>query len=535
MKNMKKDSMKPLLDVRGLKVDVGGKPLVSGVDVRVGRGEVVALVGESGSGKTMTALALMGLLLPELKVKAERMVFDGLDLQQLPIEAWRRLRGKRMAMIFQEPATALNPVLTCGYQVEEALIIHTALRKRERRERVLELFKQVQLPEPERIFTSYPHEISGGQRQRVMIAMALANNPDILIADEPTTALDVTVQAEILALVKDLQNRLGMAMLWITHDFGVVRQLADRVIVLRHGKVVEEGGVRQILGKPQMAYTKDLLAATLGMKKVEKVKDKKRKSGGVMLDVEGVRQVYRQGGWWWGGKDFVALDNVSFRLFESGVLGVVGESGSGKSTLAKVLTKLVVPQQGRVVFMGKDMLGLGREDLRQVRREMQMVFQDPVTSLNPKMTVGESILEGVRAHGVHIEGGEGKYVRKLLREVGLPEDCGERLPHQFSGGQRQRIAIARALALQPKLLIADEPVSALDVQVQAQILALLDKIRRERRMAMVFISHDLRVVSHVADEVLVMNRGRIVEYGKVGEVFGKPKHDYTQRLVRAVV
>ncbi|NBX85861.1 MAG: ABC transporter ATP-binding protein [Proteobacteria bacterium] len=527
-----------LLQVEGLQVEVAGKALVRGVDVQVAKGEVVALVGESGSGKTLTALAVMGLLAPELAVRAKSMIFDGQELQSLPAEARRLLRGKRMAMVFQEPATALNPVLRCGYQVEEALMIHTRLGRKARRERVLELFAQVQLPEPERIFVSYPHEISGGQRQRVMIAMALANNPDLLVADEPTTALDVTVQAEILALMQDLQKRLGMAMLWITHDFGVVRKLADRVVVLRDGKVVEQGVVADVLASPKAAYTKDLLAATLVMKRGQKVRGKgkgKVAKSPPLLAVAGVQQVYRQGGWWWGGKPLVALDEVGFELSAGGVLGVVGESGSGKSTLAKVLTRLVAPQAGRVVFMGRDFLALRGEELRLARREMQMVFQDPVTSLSPKLPIGESIAEGVRAHGTMAEREIAGYVAKLLKEVGLPVDCAGRLPHQFSGGQRQRIAIARALALQPKLLIADEPVSALDVQVQAQVLELLAKIRRERGMAMVFISHDLRVVSHVADEVLVMHQGKIVERGPVAAVFGAPAHDYTRRLVGAVV
>jgi peptide/nickel transport system ATP-binding protein len=529
-----------LLQVRDLHIHAGDKALVQGVSFDVQKGKTLAVVGESGSGKTLTSLAVMGLLGEGLVGCADKMLFNGEELQKLRPEARRRLRGTAMSMIFQEPATALNPVLTCGAQVAEAYLIHTAMGGAERKARVMDLFRKVKLPEPERIWGSYPHESSGGQRQRVMIAMALAHKPQLLIADEPTTALDVTVQAEILALVKELQRELGMAMLWITHDFGVVRALADDVLVLRHGKMVETGTVKQVFGKPRKPYTRELLE-TMPVLKVSGFRSQvSGRKGKPILEASRLSHTYGgRGGWWPFGKKAAgvhALQNVSLEVFSGRTLGVVGESGSGKSTLARVLTRLVeVEKGGKVVFLGKDFAALEPEALRLARRDMQMVFQDPSAALNPKMRVGESVAEGIRAHRTMPEREVKPYVAKLLKDCGLPEDAAGRYPHQFSGGQRQRICIARALALEPKLLICDEAVSALDVSVQAQILALLEKLQRERGMAMVFISHDLRVVSHLADEVLVMHKGRVVESGPTPKVLGKPQKPYTKRLVSAVI
>ncbi|MBI1308935.1 MAG: dipeptide ABC transporter ATP-binding protein [Proteobacteria bacterium] len=524
-----------LLSVSNLTISTATTPLVKGVSFSLEKGQTLALVGESGSGKTLSALAVMGLLPPELSASAQSMTFQGRELQSLTIRQRRGLRGKHMAMVFQEPATALNPVLTCGAQVEEAFIIHTKLGAKARRKRVLELFEQVQLPTPERIYASYPHQISGGQRQRVMIAMALAHKPELLVADEPTTALDVTVQAEILKLVKSLQKEMGMAMLWITHDFGVVKELADNVVVMQSGKVVEAGTAKQVLSKPKAAYTKRLLAATLKLNRTGP-----KRSGqppATILATKHLSHTYRRGGWLFGtAEETHALQNVGFSLAKGRTVGVVGESGSGKSTLARVLTRLTEPEKsGSIIFLGQDFLALKGGALRAARKNMQMVFQDPVTSLNPRMRVGESVAEGVYAHNLMAPSKVPAYVSKLLEEVGLPADAAGRYPHQFSGGQRQRIAIARALALQPQLIIADEPVSALDVSVQAQILALLQKLQSAHGTSFVFISHDLRVVSHLADTVLVMHKGHVVEAGPTSQIFAKPKNAYTKKLLSAVI
>jgi peptide/nickel transport system ATP-binding protein len=523
----------PLLDVRDLKVTAGDKTLVKGVSFGLGKGGTLALVGESGSGKTLTALSIMGLLGEGLAARADGIVFNGEDLQGLRPAARRKLCGSAIGMIFQEPATAMNPVLTCGYQVEEAFLIHTQLGRAERRAKVLELFGQVKLPDPERIYRSYPHEISGGQRQRVMIAMALAHKPQLLIADEPTTALDVTVQADILKLVKDLQREMGMAMLWITHDFGVVKQVADDVVVLRHGQVVEEGTVKGIFGKPRQAYTRQLLAAMPEME----TRPARKGRAETVLEAANLSHTYTRGGGWFARpEELKALDRVSLTLARGRTLGVVGESGSGKSTLAKVLTRLVEPAKGgKVVFLGRDFGRLEGEDLRLARKDMQMVFQDPAAALNPKLTVGESVAEGIRAHRTMPRDKVKGHVNALLKECGLPEDAAGRYPGQFSGGQRQRICIARALALEPAMVICDEAVSALDVSVQAQILDLLARLQEKRGMAFVFISHDLRVVSRLADDVVVMHRGRVVEQGPTAKVFKKPRHAYTKRLLAAVV
>ncbi len=561
-----------LLQVSNLSVRTPTKTLVESISLTLKKGETLAVVGESGSGKTLTALSIMGLLPEGLTSQADTLTFtqhakrETQNLNTLTPRQRRALRGKSMAMIFQEPATALNPVLTCGYQIEEAFLIHSPkMSKKQRYARVLELLAQVQLPNPAAIFDAYPHQISGGQRQRVMIAMALAHGPDLLVADEPTTALDVTVQAEIIKLVKSLQAKLGMAMLWITHDFGVVKELADNVIVMQHGKVVEEGAARDVLTKPKAAYTKQLLAATLTLNTTplpcpnkatsintasipakagirERRKNEEAQSS-PLLQAQNLTHTYpSRGGWLFKKTGHHALRNVSFTLNAGETLGVVGESGSGKSTLAKVLTRLIEThhstrntQHPTLVFQGENLLTLKPAALRLARKNMQMVFQDPVTSLNPKMTVGESILEGVAAHNTVPAHERPAYVAKLLKEVGLPDDAATRLPHQFSGGQRQRIAIAHTLALKPALVIADEPVSALDVSVQAQILKLLTKIQKEHNTAFVFISHDLRVISHLAHNVLVMHNGEVVESGPTQTLFAKPKHPYTKKLLSAVI
>ena len=531
----------PVLALKGLTIrTAGGKTLVKDMSLTLAKGETLAVVGESGSGKTLTALSLLGLVPPELVTEVASLTIGGEEMAGATNRQWQRVRGTRVAMIFQEPATALNPVMTCGAQIEETFRIHGNLGARARKARVDELLRQVHLPEPARIAASYPHEISGGQRQRVMIAMALAHAPDVLVADEPTTALDVTVQAEILALVKGLQKKLGMAMVWVTHDFGVVKELATRTVVMNGGAVVEHGPTATVLAKPKAPYTKRLLAATLALNPTP---PKLAKNAKPLLKVENLSYTYPPKGSPWLGallgrapESQPAVHNLSCAVPAGSTLGVVGESGSGKSTLARLLTRLVPPQAGsRVVFMGTEMSTLSRAALRVARRDMQMVFQDPVTSLNPKLTVADAIAEGIRAHRLLPEAAIPARVAELLGQVGLPAEAATRLPHQFSGGQRQRIAIARALALNPKLIVADEPVSALDVSIQAQILALFQSVQATTGTAYVFISHDLRVISHVAHQVLVMHRGQVVEAGPTAEVFRNPQHPYTRQLLKAVV
>jgi peptide/nickel transport system ATP-binding protein len=526
----------PLLSVKNLTIRTSQKPLVKNLSFSLEKGQTLALVGESGSGKTLTSLAVMGLLPPDLSARADALTFHGQELQTLPKDARRALRGRVMSMVFQEPATALNPVLTCGYQVEEAFLIHTKLGRRARRAKVLELFKQVQLPDPERMFKSYPHELSGGQRQRVMIAMALAHKPALLIADEPTTALDVTVQAEILALVGELQKEIGMAMLWITHDFGVVRKIADRVLVLQNGRMVEQGTARQVLAKPRAAYTKQLLAATLVLSSFPRKRESSASK--TVLQAEHLSHTYKKPGLWpfTKGHSLRAVHNVGFSLGQGQTIGVVGESGSGKSTLARVLTRLAEPEPGgRIVILGQDFTAMKGAQKRLARKNLQMVFQDPAAALNPYLTAGESVAEGPRAHNLLPKASIRPYVEALLKDCGLPPDSYDRYPHQFSGGQKQRLCIARALALKPRIILCDEAVSALDVSVQAQILKLLAKIQKDDGVALVFISHDLRVVSHLAQQVLVMKDGRVVESGPAHKIFTKPQNPYTKKLLQAVI
>ena len=521
-----------LLSVKNLKISLQGKALVDGVSFDLKEGEVLCIVGESGSGKTLSVLSVMGLLPDEMDVSADMLEFGGENLKEFKGDDWRSIRGAKSGMIFQEPMTSLNPVMTVGQQVAEVFEIHTDLSHEEIHAKVIELFERVQIKEAERRFHAYPHQLSGGQRQRVMIAMALALEPKLLIADEPTTALDVTVQGEILQLIKHLQKDLGTAVLFVTHDFGVVSEMADRVMVMQHGEMVEVGKVKALMEKPKKTYTKDLLAA---MPKL--VKDKKtKKPSGTLLDVNAVSKTFmvKQGGFFSGKEPFKALDNVSFKIGKGEVLGLVGESGCGKSTLAKCIMRLYEPEEGNIVFDGADMSIANDNDIKVLRRQVQMVFQDPFSSLNPRMKVGESIGEGVRAHKLMNAAERKKHVKKLLKDCGLSADSYDRYPHQFSGGQRQRICIARALAMKPSLIIADEPVSALDVSVQKQILELLNDLKEKYNLSYLFISHDLRVVSALADRVLVMKDGQIVEQGNVAQVFSKPKENYTKQMLAAI-
>jgi peptide/nickel transport system ATP-binding protein len=525
----------PLLAVEGLTIDLppgGDRPhAVEDVSFSLGREEILCLVGESGSGKSVTAAAIMGLLpKASLKASAGHVRFEGEDLLALPEARLRALRGRRLGMIFQEPMTALNPVMRVGDQIAEVLLAHGVGSKSERARRVVELLAAVGLPEPERIGRSHPFRLSGGQRQRVMIAMALALEPAVLIADEPTTALDVTTQAQILALIKSIQAQRHMAVLFITHDFGVVAEIADRVAVMRHGRIVEMGPRADVLDRPQHAYTRGLIAA---VPKLTPPAPKKLDQAPVVLATDRLAKTYRSGGWFGRARTVHAVREVALTVRKGETLGLVGESGSGKSTVGRCLVRLVEPDGGRVVFDGVDLASLGRAAWRPYRRRVQMVFQDPYASLNPRRRVGRIIAEGPIAHGMAEREAEAR-AAELLRLVGLDPSAAERFPHEFSGGQRQRIGIARALALEPELLIADEPVSALDVSVQAQVLDLLADIRRRLDLAMLFITHDLRVAAQICDTVAVMRAGEIVEQGPAAEIFGRPQHPYTRELLDSI-
>jgi len=510
-----------ILNIQNLNIRVGDTELVKDASLSLKAGETLCLVGESGSGKTLTGLAVMGLLAPELVASVEHIELAGEALDVADDGVMRPLRGKDIGIIFQEPMTALNPVMTIGAQLQEVLDIHTNLDKKAKCALIFEWLEKVKLPDIERMVTSYPHQLSGGQRQRVMIAMALMLKPKLLIADEPTTALDVTVQGEVLALIKDLQREMGLAVLFVTHDFGVVQKIADRVAVMKLGEIVETGAVKEVLQKAQHAYTKKLLAAM--PKLVARVT--KEASGAPLLAGENLNKTFygKRSGFFGPRSEVVALRDVSMALRAGEVLGVVGESGSGKSTLARVLVGLERADTG--IMSGENI----KNGLRS-----QMVFQDPFSSLNPRLTVGANIAEGLRAQGVMPKDEWQPYMSGLLQECGLSDDAYGRYPHQFSGGQRQRVCIARALALKPSIIIADEATSALDVSVQAQILDLMRSLQAKYKLAFVFISHDLRVVSQFADRVLVMKDGSVVESGAVADVLGAPKEAYTQRLLAAV-
>nr|WP_262908667.1 ABC transporter ATP-binding protein [Hymenobacter translucens] len=609
-----------MLSARNLTIDFrshrGDVRAVNDVSFDLHRGETLAIVGESGSGKSVTSLALMGLIpMPPGHVSGGTATFQSeqfgaVDLLTLPEKQQQQVRGNEISMIFQEPMTSLNPVYTCGSQVVEALRLHTALDAKQAEARTIELFAQAQLPRPEKIFKAYPHEISGGQKQRVMIAMAMACNPDILIADEPTTALDVTVQARMLQLIDDLRRQHNTAVLFITHDLGVVAEIADRIMVMYRGRVVEQGRVLDIFTNPQHPYTKGLLACrpklSVGKQRLPVVADfMTEDAAGQLIEVpaqgipltdenssEAVAQELRntsettktfpvehservfvepgsaveagsagpkpgagasgeapllrvkdlhvhfpiRKGFFNRTTEFVrAVDGVSFDIRRGETVGLVGESGCGKTTLGRALLRLVEPTSGSILFEETDLAALPAGELRRRRKDFQMVFQDPYAALNPMMTVGEAILEPMRVHNVGGSRREQKdRVLELLRTVGLREDHFLRYPHEFSGGQRQRICIARALALQPKCIICDESVSALDVSVQAQVLNLLNQLKRDFGITYLFITHDLSVARFMSDRLLVMSQGKIVESGLAAEVYANPQHEYTRTLLAAI-
>ncbi|MCX8099314.1 MAG: ABC transporter ATP-binding protein [Casimicrobiaceae bacterium] len=500
---------------------------VEGVRFDVRAGEIVCLLGESGSGKSMIAYAITGLLPEGVKAVGGRILLGTENLLALDAEALRERRGRDITMIFQEPMTALNPVMTCGAQVDELLAAHSRLDATARKARTLELFERVRLPEPERIYASYPHQLSGGQRQRIMIAMALALQPKLVIADEPTTALDVTTQAEVLALIRALQREHGTAVLFITHDMGVVAEIADRVVVLERGRIVEAGDKAQVLQHPREPYTRMLIAAVPSMDPPDRPA---RARGEPVLRVEKLGKVYVSGGWLRKKRVTDAARNVTFELRRGETLGIVGESGSGKSTVARAITRLIEPSAG-AIWLGNERLdGSDRAQLRRLRKRIQIVFQDPYRSLDPRQRVGEAIIEGPMNFGVSRREAWAR-AERLMELVRLDPAALMRYPNQFSGGQRQRLSIARALALEPEVLICDEAVSALDVSVQAQVLELLSDIQRRLDLAILFITHDLRVAAQICDRLLVMSRGDVVEAGRTAEVFRNPKHPYTRQLL----
>jgi peptide/nickel transport system ATP-binding protein len=544
---------------------------VKSISFNLNNGETVGIVGESGSGKSVTALALMRLLNQDQTIVKGQVLLNDTHLFELPEPEMRKIRGNRMAMIFQEPMTSLNPVLTCGFQITEAIQLHLKTSKAEAKERTIELFKEVQLPRPEAIFDSYPHQISGGQKQRVMIAMALSCNPEILIADEPTTALDVTVQKTIIELLLKLKAERNMSLIFISHDLGVISEIADRVLVMYKGEIVEAAPVKTLFEHPKHPYTKGLLACrpspdyhlkklpviadfldtdakkAVSIEKIragyaypaKEIKERKKKlySQQPLLKISGLNTWFPVGsGFFNQSKEMMkAVNQVSFDVYPGETLGLVGESGSGKTTLGRSILRLIEPTSGSINFENTDLRGLKKDDLREIRKDMQIIFQDPYSSLNPRLTVGDSLMEPLQVHQFYTNNTKRKKkVLELLEWVNLLPEHFNRYPHEFSGGQRQRIVIARALALKPKFIICDESVSALDVSVQAQVLNLIRELQEEFNLTYIFISHDLAVIKHISDRMMVMNKGEIVEIGDPDDIYYHPKEEYTKKLIASI-
>ncbi len=504
---------------------------IEDVGLSLSRNEILCVVGESGSGKSIMAKSIMGLLPKRLTVAGGEIVYEGTELLKISEPAWRAMRGQAMGMIFQEPMSALNPLNTIGDQIEEVVKVHTKHEKPERRNMVLDILEAVKLPDPRKIVHAYPHELSGGQRQRAMIAMALILKPDLLIADEPTTALDVTTQAEILGLVKEIQAERSTGVLFITHDIGVVAEIADNVVVMKDGRIVENGTKEEILRRPRQDYTRMLISAVPSLKTVRR--DQTGSTHEDALKIDNLVKTFRTGGLLSGTREVKAVSDVSLSVRRGETLGIVGESGSGKSTLARCVIRLVDPDSGHILFDGHDIAVLSRSEMLPLRSRIQMIFQDPYGSLNPRLTVAKMVAQGPMLHGTPAGDAKARAL-ELLKLVGLDQSAANRYPHEFSGGQRQRIGIARALALQPEILVADEPVSALDVSVQAQVLSLLADIREKFHLTMIFITHDLRVAAQVCDTLAVMQLGKVVEFGTTHDVFTAPKHSYTQKLLASI-
>ncbi|GGD40341.1 ABC transporter ATP-binding protein [Aureimonas glaciei] len=524
----------PLLSVENLSValprGMDRSHAVKEISFTLTAGEILCIIGESGSGKSVTASAVMGLLPPTLAIESGCIALKGEDLLKTSQAKLRSLRGRIVSIIFQDPLSALNPLMTIGDQIAEVMDSHPAHAPKDRAARVVELLGEVGLPDPAAIKDQYPFRLSGGQRQRVMIAMALALDPDILIADEPTTALDVTTQAQILELIASIQKRKSMGVMFITHDFGVVADIADRVIVMEKGVMVEQGPAETVLGDPRHPYTQRLMAAVPRMKTADRAVTADVPT---VLEVRDLAKTYRLGSLFGTAREIKAVDAVSFKVHKGQTVGIVGESGSGKSTLGRLVMKLLDSDGGEILFDGRNIAGMSEAEFRAMRPYIQMIFQDPFASLNPRMTVGRILTVGPMAHGISAADAQAKAVR-LMDLVGLDVGALDRYPHEFSGGQRQRVGIARALMFDPVLLVADEAVSALDVSIQAQILDLLEKVQVETGVAMIFITHDLRVASRLCDEVGVMHRGKMVEFGPPSQIFHAPQHAYTQQLVAAI-
>ena len=552
----------PLLDIQDLAVNFTSDDreltVVDYISFSLSEGETLAVVGESGSGKTVTALAVLKLIpSPPGNISNGKILFRNpegqvSDLLQFDEHEMQKVRGRSISMIFQEPMTSLNPVFTCGDQVMESLRVHLSLTKKQAREKVLELFSEVTLPRGEEVFKSYPHQLSGGQKQRVMIAMAISCNPAVLIADEPTTALDVTVQKTILELLKNLQVSRKMSILFITHDLGIVAGFANRVLVMNRGKIVEEGTVDDLFHKPRHPYTRGLLACRPPLDvrlnrlpTIEKYMVNERvESEGIITSLQRkkehqrlyagepilrVEKLGKQFG------SFTALEKASFLVYPGETLGIVGESGSGKTTLARVVLELIPASEGKIIYQGQDITHLTAGKLKKLRKDLQIIFQDPYSSLNPRIAIGPAILEPMKVHGLHgNERSRKAQVMELLEKVGLKQEHYYRYPHEFSGGQRQRICIARALAVEPRLIICDESVSALDVSIQAQVLNLLNDLKKDFGLTYIFISHDLSVVKFMSDRLIVMKNGKIEEMGEADEVYANPRSEYTRALLAAI-
>ncbi|MDY6800294.1 MAG: ABC transporter ATP-binding protein [Bacteroidota bacterium] len=554
-----------LLDVNNLTLTFGSetnsKKVIDNVSFKLNKGETLGIVGESGSGKSITALSVLNLQPPNASVNGDIYYFEKneeINLFKLSNKDWLSFRGKNISMIFQEPMTSLNPTMKCGKQVSEILFLHTNLSSKKRRNRVLALFEEVKLPNPQRIYNSYPHEISGGQKQRVMIAMAIALKPAILIADEPTTALDVTVQKAIIDLLKDIQEKYAISMIFISHDLGVIAQIAHQVLIMYNGQVVEKGEVKSILNNPKEPYTQglikcrpeliskgdrlpvlsDFLQRTENREQPEKQKmiyESEQKQ--IVLSVRGLNKSFVSKVNFWGKArhSLKAIQNIQFDVYKGETLGLVGESGCGKTTLGRVITQLIGYNSGEIEYKGMLLKNLTNIELKQFRQKVQIIFQDPYSSLNPKMTIGEAIAEPLKVHQFYQTSKERKQrVFELLKLVKLTEEDYIKYPHEFSGGQRQRIVIARALALNPEFIICDESVSALDVSVQAEILNLLNDLKRKYQLTYIFISHDLSVVKYMSDRIMVMKDGQLVEINKADKIYHSPASEYTRKLINSI-
>ncbi len=553
--------MLPILSVTNLSIAFNDNEVIHNISYHLNENEILGIVGESGSGKSVSSLAILGLLPKQVStIPNGSIYYNEIDLIQLSNKGFQDIRGNKISMIFQEPMSSLNPSMTCGKQVQEILLQHTTLSKTETKNETLSLFEKVKLPNIERVFTSYPHEISGGQKQRVMIAMAIACKPDILIADEPTTALDVTVQNEIISLLKELQEETKMSIIFITHDLALISEIADRVLVMYKGEIVEQGDIESIFKNPENDYTKALINSRPSLderlkvlptiqdfldnnSKSEVITSEERKeshdilySKPPLLEVINVEKEYiSKSGWFSKPQTFKAVNDVSFRLYEGETLGLVGESGCGKSTLGNAILQLDKATSGTILYQGVDITNLTLSETRKLRKDIQIIFQDPFASLNPRIPVGKAIMEPMKVHKLYNSDSERKEkVLEILKRVGLSEAYFNRYPHEFSGGQRQRIGIARTIALQPKLIVCDESVSALDISVQAQVLNLLNELKADFGFTYIFISHDLAVVKYMADQLLVMNKGEIEELGDADDIYANPHKTYTKKLIDAI-